>query len=407
MDACQAERRRETQLAGLGYLKRLRPWLKRLRPVGCARDKAGNRRLFFDQYCSLVLLYVLNPLLPSLRSLVQASRLRRVQRRLGCRRVALGLFSEAAGVFDPEPLQEIAAELIRQIPPQSGEARLSHLRQALTAVDGSLLVALPQITQASFLQRRRGAAPDGWRLHAQLEILRGVPVKMTVTDARNQGPSNEKAVLRRNLEADRCYILDRGYEQFALFNAIVDRGSSYVCRVRQDRADHFHAEELRPLSPTARRDGVLEDAVGRLGSPKSRRIEHPHHRVRMVRVQVPVHPRRGGQRRPSARHTILLVTNRLDVPPEVIALIYRHRWMIELFFRFLKQVLGGRHLLSHRPEGIAIQVYCALIAYLLLVLLSGGPPTRRTYEIVCCHFLGWAAEEELLNHLLGLRALAP
>jgi IS4 transposase len=53
------------------------------------------------------------------------------------------------------------------------------------------------------------------------------------------------------------------------------------------------------------------------------------------------------------------------VPAEVIALLYRHRYCVEIFFRFFKQVLGCRHLLSHKPEGILIQIYCAVIACVL------------------------------------------
>lgn len=402
MYAKESERIRESDLTGLKYLDRLMPLLQRLRPVGCARDKAGNRQLFFDQYCSLILLYLFNPIVSSLRAVVQASELRKVQRKLGCPRAALGSLSEAARVFDPELLREIASEMVEQVPPLARDARLSDLAQQLTAVDGSILAALPQITQASFLRKTRGPAPAGWRLHTHFEILRGVPVKITLTDARNSGDSNEKAVLRRTLQPDRCYVTDRGYEQFALFNAIVDVGSSYVCRIRSDHLEHFAADNTRTLSEEARAAGVLHDAVGRLGSSKSKRIEHPRHPVRIVRVKADVPLKRGGRRRAAATQDIVLATNLLDVPPEIIGLIYRSRWLIELFFRFFKHVLGCRHLLSRHPQGIEIQTYCAIIACLLIALTTGRKPTLRTYEMLCYYFMGLAAEDELLVHLRRL-----
>lgn len=385
---------RERELTGLKYLNRISSLLERLRPVGCERDKAGNRTLFFDQYCALILLYLFNPVVSSTRALVQASSLKKVQRKLGCARVSLGSLSEAATVFDPELLRKIVGELIDRAPHEAGiDPRLKDFTQTLTAVDGTLLKTLPQITQACFATRK----DKGWKLHTHFEILKGVPVKMAVTNATGKGSAAETNVLRRELEADRCYVTDRGYEDFSLFNSIVAAGSSYVCRIQNSR--HFEADELRELSEDARAAGVLEDAVGRLGSPKSKRIEHPDHCVRRIVVKVEVHPKRGGRKRTAATKDLVLVTNLLDVPAEVIALIYRCRWLIELFFRFLKHVLGCRHLLSQHPRGIEIQSYCAIIACLLISLTTGKKPTLRTYEMLCYYFMGLADEAELLAHL--------
>ncbi|QDU43313.1 Transposase DDE domain protein [Symmachiella dynata] len=390
----KAKRVSDADLTGLKYLKRISSLLKRLRPVGCERDKAGNRDLFFDQYCGLILLYMFNPIVTSLRGMQQTSQLKKVQRLLGCQRASLGSLSEAARVFDPELLREIAGELLQRAPQRADcDPRLKDFAQTLTAVDGSLLKKLPQITQACFATRN----DRGFKLHAHFEILKGVPVKSAVTDASGQGPANEKNVLRSQLEPDRCYVIDRGYEQFSLFNAIVDVGSSYVCRIRNDRA--FTADEVRELDEEARAAGVLEDAIGQLGSPKSRRIEHPQHRVRRVVIRAETHPKRGGRKRAAATHDVVLVTNLLDVPAEIIALIYRSRWMIELYFRFLKHVLGCRKLLSDCDNGIEIQTYCAIIACLLISLVTGRKPTLRTYEMLCYYFQGLADEEELLAHI--------
>ena len=88
-------------------------------------------------------------------------------------------------------------------------------------------------------------------------------------------------MLRQHLQADRCYILDRWFAQFRLFNDIVDASSSYVCRIRDN--SNFEVVEERPLSDADRAAGVLQDAVVRLGmgsKPKAR----PHHTVRLVVV---------------------------------------------------------------------------------------------------------------------------
>ena len=70
-----------------------------------------------------------------------------------------------------------------------------------------------------------------------------------------------------------------------------------------------------------------------------------------------------------------LPRNLLDVPAEIISLIYRYRWAIEIFFRFFKHILGCRHLLSHSQNGIEIQTYCAIIACMLISLWTGRKPT--------------------------------
>ena len=103
-------------------------------------------------------------------------------------------------------------------------------------------------------------------------------MRVALTDGRNRDESNEKHALRTMLEPDRCYILDRGFEQFSLFNAIVAANSSYVGRIRGDH--HFTPEQVLPLSDEACQAGVVEDAIGVLGSPRSKRIEHPDHPLR-------------------------------------------------------------------------------------------------------------------------------
>lgn len=388
----------ERDVQGVRQLHQLLPLLERLHEVGCDRDKAGNRQLHMDQYCTLILLFFFNPIFTSLRGLQQASELKKVQRKLRCPRTSLGSLSEATSVFRSEGLQEIVGELVERLASLPERQRLNEAAGRLTAVDGTLLAKLPQITQAAWQTRRH---PDGWRMHTHFEVLRGTPVRAEVTDGRNKGASNEEAVLRRTLEPDRCYVMDRGYEQFSLLNAIVAAGSGYVCRVRGDH--HFTPEQTNQLSDEAIAGGVFEDAVGRLGSEKSVRIEHPDHPVRLVRVRAEPHPKRGGRRRHAASQPVVLATNLLEVPADVIALIYRCRWQIEIFFRFFKHVLGCRHLLAHDEEGIKIQTYCGVIACLLISLWTGRQPTLRTYEMVCLYLQGWADEQEVLRHLQKLK----
>lgn len=388
-------------VAGLKFFRRLEPLLERLRPAHCKRDRAGNRRLFFDQLCGMILLTFFNPAIRTLRDLHRASRLATVRRKLGCSQASLGSLSEAMHLFDPELIVPILKDLLGKIPQSpAADPRLKALAQIPTAVDGSFLLQLPQITQACFAWRK----DRGWKLHAHFEVLRGVPSFARVTDASGRGAASEKAVLKAALAADRCYIVDRGYEEFSLYNDIVAAGSSYVGRVRNDH--HFQAETMRELSAEAVAAGVLQDAVGRMGSPKSKRIQHPDHLQRRIIVRVTHHPKRGGRKRQAASQDLVLATNLLDVPAETIVLLYRYRWLIELFFRWLKCVLSCRHLLSRGPRGIQIQIYCALIACLLIQLACPVKPNQWTYKLLCLYQQGWATEDEVLEHLRQLAETA-
>ena len=394
---------REEDVQGLKYFRKLWPLFERLHEVGCSRDKAGNRELFMDQYCALVLLFLFNPCLRSLRALQQASELKNVQRKLRCGRTSLGSLSEATDVFEPERLREIIGELAREVRPMRHVGG-KHLEQLLVAVDGSVVKTLSRIAQASYLKNVHGQNKSAWRLHTHFDVDRGVPTRIDVSGGKNSGKSDEKNVLRTRLEADHCYVMDRWFAQFKLFNDIDAIGSSYVCRVRDN--SRYEVTLARPLSAEAVAAGVLGDEIVKLGagSPQSKRPNHP---VRLIRVRMtPSRPRGkspGGKTGPPSDGILRIATNLLDVPAEIVAEIYRQRWTIELFFRFFKHVLRCRHLLSTAREGVEIQTYCAIIACLLLALWTDGKPTLRTFEMVCLYLQGWADQDELLTHLEKLK----
>lgn len=392
----------DRDISGLKYFDKLAPLLARLHDDGCARDTAGNRELHYDQYCMLILLFLFNPVVTSLRALQQASELEKVQKRLGCGRIALGSFSEAASVFDPERLKEIIAELGSQLQPLGRDPRLRDVPGTLTAVDGSLLSALPKLMQASCLKAETGNGLIKWRLHTHFEVDRYVPTRIDVTPD-GGGEHDERSVLERTIESDHTYVMDRGYAKFALFNKIVAAKSSYVCRLRDNSA--YQVIEDRPLTDADRAAGVLSDQIVRFSNGKAG--ARPDHPIRLVCIATSPHTSRGkyrgGSTGPDSDGILRVATNLLDVPAEIISLIYLFRWNIEIFFRFFKHVLGCRHLLSHSKKGIEIQTYCAIIACLLISLWTGRKPTLRTYEMVCYYFCGLASEEELLAHLAKLK----
>ena len=140
---------RVQDIEGLKYFKLIDDLLESLHDVGTERDRAGNRELYFDQYAALLVLYFFNPILTSLRGIQQASALRNVQRATGCSRTSLGSLSEAARVFDAERVKPIITQLVaKAVPLKTG--REAEALKTLTAVDGSLLPALPRMAWALF-----------------------------------------------------------------------------------------------------------------------------------------------------------------------------------------------------------------------------------------------------------------
>jgi hypothetical protein len=301
-------------------------------------------------------------------------------------------------------LKEIIAELGAELQPLSRDPRLSGVPGAITAVDGTLLSALPKLMAASCRKRATGSGLVKWRLHTHFEVDRYVPTRIDVTP-NGGGQDDERAVLERTIESDRTYVMDRGYAKFTLFNRIVAAKSSYVCRLRDNSA--FAVLEAKPLTDADRALNVLSDQLVELGSQR-KEDARPDHPIRLLEIQTTPHTSRGkykgGSTGPSTDGILRIATNLLDVPAEVIALIYLYRWTIEIFFRFFKHVLGCRHLLSHSQRGIQIQTYCAIIACMLISLWTGRQPTLRTYEMICFYFAGLANEEELLAHIAKLKA---
>lgn len=373
------------KVQGVKQLQSIFRMLERLAPVGCERDRAGNRELLFPQYAGLMLLGLFNPTLQSVAGLSQLSELRKVQKLLGGPRVSVGSFSEAARVFEAEALRAIFQELFDSLPEPdrriSGGSIPHELLRKLTAVDGSALRALPRLVTA--------AAGGKWRVHLEFEVLRSLPEQTLVTPDEVGGDSDERSVLARSLRGGRMYVMDRGYERYALFEQIVQARSDYLCRVQRRSLTIL---EERPVSEEGRQAGVTSDELVQPGRSRAEvgAITHPVRRITLAQAGP------GRRRNDRTQHEeIILLTNLTEVPAEVLAAIYRLRWSIELFFRFFKHVLGCRHLLSHKPEGVAIQVYCALIAALLLSLATGQSLGRRGFELVCLYFQGWAEEDEL------------
>jgi len=405
--AAEAMESRETpgagveRLQGFRCLKHVRKLLAHLHEH---RD-CQNRKLHYDEYATLLLFYFFNATVTSLRSLRRLTDFDKVRRKLGIRRTSLGSLSEASQVFDPELLREIFGKLAEKAVASDAVERPEGLPENLSVIasDGSVLEALPRMVWALWLRKEH----NGVRLHLDFDVLKGIPVRAEVTHARE----SETKRLRRRLVAGWLYVIDRGFADYGFFQAVIDAGSSFVGRVQENAV--YEIVEERRVTDEAKAAGVGFDRVVRLGGKVSgAKLAQPLRIVKVVVKNEPTKALRFRRKRVSSKkthrtssetHELLLATDRLELPAELVALLYKYRWQVELFFKWLKCVLGCRHLVAESENGVKIQIYAALIVSLLIVLWTERKPTKRTYEILQWYFQGWVSEKELDEHLAELK----
>lgn len=373
-----------SSLAGARLLQPIRRSLSLLHTVGAARDRAGNRKLFCDHYLTLLLLYFFNPTLTSLRALQKSTHWKKTQKKLGLPATSLGSLSEAANVFDAAAVEPLIAELAAKAMPLS-HGREAEALKGLTAVDGSVFAALSRMAWAVWMDDSH----RGVKLHLHFEVFKGVPVRASVTPA----ACSEPAELAKSLEAGKLYVFDRGYASYELYAQVIAAGSSLVGRVKDNTA--FEVQEEREIPPAAAKAGVVRDVIlSRLGTPKHKdELQRP---MRLVVVRT--------EDRDGEAQELWLITDRLDLDADLIALAYRYRWTVELFFRWLKCILGARHLVSESPNGVQLQMYAAMIVSLLIAVRCGMKPTKRLYELVVFYLGGWVSDAEFVRDLEALRA---
>jgi len=333
------------------------------------------RKLSYRPYLSLFLFGLFNPVVQSMRGLCGLTELQRVRAEVcGGSRVSSTSFSEMQHVLDPELLRQVFGQLVHQTPGNPrADVRLVHLN--LIAQDGSLWRALPRMAWAEYGVGRNGEA-KGVRLHLRFHLTEDQPVDARVS----RGRDCERQALRQMCVPGQTNVGDRyDGEDYQLFGEIDQAGAFFVFRIKADAV--VHMEEELPLSVEDRAAGVVRHAGVRLGARQKNRSM----RLRLVEV------RTGDQH-------LLLVTNLTveQASAALVGLIYRRRWSIERFFRWIKCLLGCRHFFAESPAGVAIQLYLALIASVLFQPYSGRRPGKREMELIQMYLLGWASAEELV-----------
>jgi Transposase DDE domain len=365
---------REDQLHNWNLLDRFRqrvlPLLQAQAPTATEED--DRRTLFAEDYFCSYLFAMLNPVVTSMRVLCHVSHCRKM-RDVAAAPFSRAAFSEGQHLFDPAILEKVVRELARenQGRGQGGDARVRQALAALTAVDGTVLRAVPRMAWAP-----AGGAGTAIKLHLHFNVFDQIPEAWPITP----GNVSEPKVFAQTVKAGDMIVADRNYgHDFALLAQLRARGIHFVLRL----CNNLVLEPVgpdRPLTEADRRAGVVWDRLVRFGVHGDGPV------FRVVRVE-------------ANGDVFHLVTTREDLSAELIGLIYRQRWEIELFFKWIKMILNCRHWLAESPAGVQIQIYCVLIASLLLMLWTGQRPNKRMVESLQWYWTGMATEEDLVTLL--------
>jgi hypothetical protein len=287
-------------------------------------------------------------------------------------------------------LQALRQQLSRQTagaPPDD----LSRLLQQTIAVDGTFLPAMAEVAWAT---RRSKAEASAWqaRLDMHVDVETWLPELIVVPEPQQSESSSAAA----HVQEGRIYLYDRGYSGFEVINAHYqlrnDQWESRAHFLIRYKPAGGNAPELKeaqplPLASTDAAAGVVSDRVGKFLSSQPSR--HPVHEVMLREVLVEYHD--AGELK-----TLRIITNLLDVPAAVIAQLYRHRWQIELFFRWLKCFGNFRHLISYTREGVLLHLYVAVIASLLMYLHTGYRPSKYLFVMLSQVASGGATWDEIM-----------
>jgi hypothetical protein len=329
--------------------------LRRLRSL----PAHGNRQLFCDQLFHGLLLSFFDPMLRSLRRLEDRGDFdhRLDLSTLDLPRLARSTTSDALSVFDPLCLLPIIEDLQARCPSLCNDDPTLHvLSQRIIAADGTYFTTCCDVLWALRHTKSNGRKQAQVRVNLQFDVATWTPQVISLSG--DDGESEPEA-FARDLLPGVLYVADRNFLDFGFMKAVLERGSEFVIRVKSS-APKAEVRDRLELTPTDREAGVTGDEIVHLTGRDA-----PELPLRRVTIQT--------LDRTGKPCTIILLTSLVEsqLPAHVIAAVYRQRWQIELFFKWLKTFVRLEKLLSTSRQGMTFQLYVMVIATLLMYVQSG------------------------------------
>ena len=198
----------------------------------------------------------------------------------------------------------------------------------------------------------------GMKAHVVYDPGRDLPRILDVTDANVNDVEIGREV---EIEPGLTYVFDKGYCHYGWWTAIAAAGAFFVTRPKRNMG--LTVKKERQYGPS-RGDGftVISDEEVALSSKGDSKLP-----VRLRRIEV---------LRDEEAKTIVVISNDMTRSAVEIAQVYKFRWLIELLFRWLKQHLKLRKFLGTSSNAVKLQIYAAMIAYILLRLAANAARTK-------------------------------
>lgn len=201
----------------------------------------------------------------------------------------------------------------------------------------------------------------GIKLHMVFDPQSGRPTCFTVTPERVNDITAAKTM---PIESGATYVFDKGYYDFAFWARLAAEGCRFVTRLKVNSPTH-------PIAERAAGGTILFDRIVTLSQRLSSQRRNPYSTpVRLVGVRI------------DTGRELTLVTNDLEAPATEIAELYKTRWQIELFFKWIKQNLKLAHFIGTTRNAVTIQIMAALIGYLLLKIASARHAGQSSLQAI-------------------------
>ena len=241
---------------------------------------------------------------------------------------------------------DLAAVLIRRARKlYSGDSLGLDLDNTVYALDSSTIDLCLSLFEWAPFRSTKAAI----KLHTLLDLRGAIPAFIHISD----GKLHDVNVLDMlTFEAGAFYVMDRGYVDFARLYTLHQAGAFFVTRAKSPM------DARRVYStPTDRSTGVISDQQVMLNGYYSAR-KYPEH-LRRVRFKDP-----------ETGKTLIFLTNNTALPALTIAALYKSRWQVELFFKWIKQHLRIKHFLGNSENAVKTQVWCAVATYVLIAIVK-------------------------------------